>query len=302
MSNLTVSISKITNKDMLPSNMSSIDGLDLIQVRDLLDAELFSSDVSYLYGAGACVQEIKSFDAVSMFNDMKCFMYDYEGDMVVFYSNEIKLKFGSDDLAMDYLQYLQADYIKMVARLLCDDMVSSSLKTYEYSKFDTMTKKYTEYEKNLLKKFIDEDSHSKNIWEDSIKSSRVLEHKGCVYIIEDSKERLVKIGRSEKPEQRVDTIRTTSGRVVRRVFISSQFYGYQKAEILAHKELADSRRVGEWFSCDFDSAKKVVDSVVSSFGQPDETDVFISDLIQRYNLDLALHKMGSFISGTNIHQ
>lgn len=297
MSSLTVIQSKITKTEMLPTNMRSIDGLSLKEAFDLLDSDLFSSDVSYLYGGAEYVREIKKFDAVTMFGDMKHFMYAYEGDMVVFYSKEIKLKFGGDDLVMDYLQYLQIDYIKMALKRICDDTLGLTSKGGG-SGADQLSKKYTDYEISLLKRFIDEGSHSHVLWKDSISSPRVLPPKGFVYIVEDAKDRLVKIGRSENPEQRVNTIRTSSGRVVKRVFITDCFYGYRKAEGLVHKELADTRRVGEWFSCDFETAKEVVDSVVGSLKQPDDLEIGISELIKRYNFDLALHQMTSFVAST----
>lgn len=298
MSSLTVIQSKITKTEMLPSNMSSIDRLDLVQVRDLLDAELFSSDVSYLYGAGACVQEIKSFDAVSMFRDMKYFMYAYEGDMVVFYSKEITLKFLDDNLAMDYLQYLQMDYKRMILERVYKDMLRR-LPSQSEREPCHISDGYSEEEKAVLAKILDECHYQSVIWKDTINSPRELSEQGFVYILEDKKNNLVKIGMSKNPKQRIRNIESTSGRSFSKVFISDFIYDYKRVEVLAHEELSDHRRIGEWFCCSYDEALSVVACMVNQTPKPDDCDIRISDLIKRYNRDVAKLFMTNIMKGNS---
>lgn len=298
MSSLTVIQSKITKTEMLPRSMPSIDGMSVDKLSDLFISKLFSSDVSYLYGAGDCIKEIKRFDAVAMFSDMKHFMHAYEGDMVVFYSNEIKLKFGGDDLAMDYLQYLQLSYMDMVVMSIFGDMLRRKPSQSE-CKPCHISDGYSEEEKALLAKILDECHYQSVIWRDTISSPRELDEQGFVYILEDKKNNLVKIGMSKNPKQRIRNVESTSGRSFSKVFISDFIYDYKRVEVLAHEELSDHRRIGEWFCCSYDEALSVVAGMVNQTPKPDDCDIRISDLIKRYNRDVAKLFMTNIMEGNS---
>lgn len=296
MSSLTVIQSKITNVDILPRSMPSIDGMSVDKLSDLFISKLFSSDVSYLYGAGDCIKEIKKFDAVAMFSDMKHFMHAYEGDMVVFYSNEIKLKFGGDDLAMDYLHYLQLSYMDMVVMSIFKDMIRRTPSQSECKPFH-ISDGYNEEEKALLAKILDECHYQSVIWKDTINSPRELSEQGFVYILEDKKNNLVKIGMSKNPKQRIRNIESTSGRSFSKVFISDFIYDYKRVEVLAHDELSDHRRIGEWFCCSYDEALNTVSFIAAQTPKPDDCQIKISSLIKRYNSDITSAFMVNVMEG-----
>lgn len=298
MISITVLEEKFTKPDALPSNMRPVDGMSLKSFAKAVVEELFLSDISFLYSGEGMqyVREIRKYSALTMFKDMKHFMWNYAGDMVVFYSKEIASKFGSDELAMDYLQHLKVEYRDMVIRRAIDDMLGRNLHQ-EKSKLDMVIESYSEEEVLLLQRIADEGGDCE-LWKDSISSPRELQPKGCIYIVEDRKGHLVKIGRSENPDQRINAIRTSSGRSIGQVFVTVPFHGYRKAETRIHKVLAVKRGVGEWFACSFDLAKKVACSVVEEFSQPDEVELKISELINRYNSDMLSVYVSDFMTAS----
>lgn len=82
--------------------------------------------------------------------------------------------------------------------------------------------------------------------------------KGYVYILET--DGCTKIGKSVNPEKRIETIRTTSGRHIKRVAFSEPCNNYSKIENEMHKLFKDKRIVGEWFDIKFDDAVKALKS------------------------------------------
>lgn len=288
MSSLTVIQSKITKTEMLPSNMSSIDGLDLVQVRDLLDAELFSSDVSYLYGAGACVQEIKSFDAVSMFRDMKYFMYAYEGDMVVFYSKEIILKFLDDNLAMDYLQYLQMDYKRMVLDCVYEEMASRADRKSVLDKKDDSVEFSNEenaiLNKLLLQQGCELPTHFGSVF---INTCDIADYHdkndiGYVYAFENKALGAVKIGKTKNPNVRINQLQNASG-CKDDFFVCGEVYNYHDIELELHDVFADKNHMSEWFYIDIDTAIKSIKCISGKYKMPSNEQLSFSALIDRYN-------------------
>ena len=77
--------------------------------------------------------------------------------------------------------------------------------------------------------------------------------KDFVYIIEFGP-KLVKIGRSRKPDLRVLNVSSASGRKSRRVWVSPPIMNAGDVERRAHASVGEFRGHGEWFNCPFDLA------------------------------------------------
>ncbi|TAA25426.1 GIY-YIG nuclease family protein [Pseudoxanthomonas winnipegensis] len=88
---------------------------------------------------------------------------------------------------------------------------------------------------------------------------------GHVYVIE-AKGR-IKVGRSQRPIQRIRGLVSQSGLTETRHFISVLHEGYQATEIAVHTSLASFRIVGEWFACSFDAAVTTVLSALADVGE-----------------------------------
>ncbi|QNC78768.1 GIY-YIG nuclease family protein [Klebsiella quasipneumoniae] len=76
--------------------------------------------------------------------------------------------------------------------------------------------------------------------------------KGYVYAIQNGK--IVKVGRSFRPEQRLKTIQTQGGFIAQNIFISRASSLYSRVEIACHEKLNRCRVFGEWFETSFDEA------------------------------------------------
>lgn len=84
---------------------------------------------------------------------------------------------------------------------------------------------------------------------------KVLKEKriGFVYVLESNDSKFVKIGRSTRPDERVNTIRT-QGNHDGRFWISDLQPDSVCVESEAHKMFSSQRQLGEWFSIGFDEA------------------------------------------------
>jgi hypothetical protein len=82
---------------------------------------------------------------------------------------------------------------------------------------------------------------------------------GYVYLIE-REDGMVKIGVSVSPERRIKEISLLGGFEPKRQFVYGPLYGFQEIEGMLHKEFADSRVIGEWFSVNIEQPKQLLDS------------------------------------------
>ena len=79
-----------------------------------------------------------------------------------------------------------------------------------------------------------------------------------VYVISRASDGLVKIGRSNNPEQRIRNLSMQGGFEVFQMWISRPLKSAKDTELAAHDALADRRRIGEWFDVPFEKAVNVV--------------------------------------------
>lgn len=77
---------------------------------------------------------------------------------------------------------------------------------------------------------------------------------GYVYLLEDVKRGMVKIGRSQNPTQRLDTIRTSAGILGGREYVTHRVQDSSSLEISMHNVFSEYRFNGEWFEVDFEKA------------------------------------------------
>jgi transcriptional regulator with XRE-family HTH domain len=75
---------------------------------------------------------------------------------------------------------------------------------------------------------------------------------------------LVKIGITTDPIARIRALETQGGFQASRAWVSFPTSRAQAVEMKAHADLSESRVIGEWFSSEFDSAVKTVESALSS--------------------------------------
>jgi len=80
--------------------------------------------------------------------------------------------------------------------------------------------------------------------------SRKFANSGYVYILETEKHG-VKIGKTQKPFQRMSNIIASSNVNYKRLFLSDEIANYGEVERFLHAEFCDCRQNGEWFSADF---------------------------------------------------
>lgn len=87
------------------------------------------------------------------------------------------------------------------------------------------------------------------------------ENSGNIYIIQ-KKNKLVKIGISKNPKQRISAIETHNGEKSINIFISEKLKNYMEIEKLMHTYFKEFRVLGEWFNIDFDEAVEIFASVM----------------------------------------
>lgn len=75
-----------------------------------------------------------------------------------------------------------------------------------------------------------------------------------------------KVGRSHSPERRRRTLVTMGGYTNHDWWVSTPLHEDAELEKLVHRHLASHRVVGEWFSCDFETAVKAVEEHRGKFG------------------------------------
>lgn len=80
---------------------------------------------------------------------------------------------------------------------------------------------------------------------------------GHVYVIEDAERGIVKIGKSTKPQDRINHIKSISC-IKGREFISDKVDNALVYENKVHLHLKGNRVEGEWFDISFDDAVKTV--------------------------------------------
>ena len=88
---------------------------------------------------------------------------------------------------------------------------------------------------------------------------------GYVYIFQNRKG-IVKIGRTKTPEIRKKTLENMSGGPAIKFYLSREVGNSEKVEIAAHKKLNKDKVHGEWFCCEFDDARRVVEEVTGEIG------------------------------------
>lgn len=77
---------------------------------------------------------------------------------------------------------------------------------------------------------------------------------GYVYLLEDVKRGMVKIGRSQNPTQRLDAIRTSAGILGGREYVTHRVQDSSSLEISMHNVFSEFRLNGEWFEVAFEKA------------------------------------------------
>lgn len=89
---------------------------------------------------------------------------------------------------------------------------------------------------------------------------------GKVYVFQ-SEDGPVKVGCSKDVRVREHTIQTSSGRKITNVWHTEDCSNYNFVEKQAHKLLKNYRTIGEWFDCDFNTAKAAVSNVFKKFAE-----------------------------------
>lgn len=109
---------------------------------------------------------------------------------------------------------------------------------------------------------------------------------GHVYLIQSKCGAEVKIGKSIQPKERIQSIRTQSGRVGRS-HVSPLFRDATAVESAMHAAFQHSRQAGEWFAVDYRVAVHVMD-IVGAFLQVDESVKTEKQLINKRKMTGAL--------------
>lgn len=74
----------------------------------------------------------------------------------------------------------------------------------------------------------------------------------------------IKVGVSVRPNGRIRDIETQGGFSVSRTWISAPARNAFSVERATHSLLAESRSVGEWFSCPFEAAREAVETTMTA--------------------------------------
>lgn len=92
---------------------------------------------------------------------------------------------------------------------------------------------------------------------------------GYVYVIEDKEKKIVKVGRSAKPSERILNIKR-SGCVEGREYVSHQILGMSGIETAAHKALDKYLISNEWFKISFKKAVGIVSELLPKEIAPEQ--------------------------------
>lgn len=103
----------------------------------------------------------------------------------------------------------------------------------------------------------------------------------CVYILEAVDGR-IKVGRSEKPRSRAQTLSLTAGVTIARAAVSSPMVNAHIVERATHRTLSAGRLRGEWFRADFGVA---VAAVEAQPWQADSAENVAAEQAERRRLD-----------------
>lgn len=71
---------------------------------------------------------------------------------------------------------------------------------------------------------------------------------GFVYVLENKKLGICKIGKSRKPENRLKTLAMTTGLIDPITYVTKEVPNYHLLEKIAHKHFKEKYTTGEWFS------------------------------------------------------
>jgi len=93
---------------------------------------------------------------------------------------------------------------------------------------------------------------------------------GCIYVIESRCKKLVKIGRSTNPQQRITVIANMAGGVSR-TFVSGLVIDAVAVESALHNGFVGARVKGEWFVADFPTTVAIVKEVSNQFAASSES-------------------------------
>lgn len=108
----------------------------------------------------------------------------------------------------------------------------------------------------------------------------IAESGGYVYIIETDKD--IKIGRSKNLKQRINSIKTTSGKNIVNIYITPACSNYCFIENEMHKIFKKQRVIGEWFNSNI---KEVVEKLETfNFAEPIPTkdNDTLSELLDKF--------------------
>ena len=78
---------------------------------------------------------------------------------------------------------------------------------------------------------------------------------GYVYIIE-TEDGNIKIGKSKAPSKRINSIESSLNIKICKTFVSYKHENFSETEVRLHEKYRMKRISGEWFSVDFEEAKK----------------------------------------------
>jgi len=104
-----------------------------------------------------------------------------------------------------------------------------------------------------------------------------------VYIIERSSDKLVKIGKSDKPNKRIKMLEMQGGFKISRKWVSPSTEISFKAESAAHAQFHNQRFIGEWFTVDFDDAVLSVSNIVTALCESNRYQSIKIDSEARFN-------------------
>lgn len=97
----------------------------------------------------------------------------------------------------------------------------------------------------------------------------------CMYVILNPELNIVKIGISENPQKRLESLSYACGCALKLSYNTLPLKNARKNEAKCHEEFRDKRRIGEWFDVSVVSAVKYVKELEASI----DIDIFVSKYI-----------------------
>lgn len=129
------------------------------------------------------------------------------------------------------------------------------------------------------------------------KNKNTARNKKLIYILKNSKTKLIKIGVTHNLKSRLSALESSVGIKLEVLFTSEKLDNAYEIEQKLHKEFSNERKLGEWFSIDAGKAIKETERLLSNYFPEDITPDTDHDLSE---LDQQLSFISSFMNPLEI--